>query len=555
MKAVPKISLIMASFNRAELLDVGLGSLCDKRFKYPFEVVVVNDGKDNDGTKEVCKKYKDRLDIKYVFSGHRNKKKLISRNPAIPNNIAIKQSSGDIIILSCPEILHLNRTIDYLVNVLLLHKRAIAIPDCMYFDDDGIFTKRCVDGKWNGKTAISNRLSKREDHVQMPFLLGVWKDRVLNIGGYDEDFIGYASEDNDFVNRLIKSGCVYKRTPAEIVHLYHGPRCPEGRLEHIPEWKYNRCIMETRKSVRRNVGKEWGIVDKTITGLEIAGVPTELVGIPKLMHLYWDESPMSWLQTLTVTTFHMHNPEWRIFIYVPIQKYERSAKYIPDYTGIDYFDTIKDLPYVTIVKVDLKKYKIDENIHNILRSDIFRYNILYEKGGLWSDFDIIWLRPIECLLRVSTVGDIRKMGASVCRFDLVDRHHNISVLLSKPKHLLYKFMIQQTEHIQKQGKDPDKYYHQTFGTDLLDALFLKLRDMTVLFPDVVAFPYRTFYPYSIFNMEELYKETKMKNIDEDVICVHWFNGHKLSKEYVNDDQFMNRKCSMTSILKNIVKAL
>jgi len=274
--------------------------------------------------------------------------------------------------------------------------------------------------------------------------------------------------------------------------------------------------------------------------------------IPKILHIYWDKSPMSWLQTRTVTTFHKHNPDWEIRLYLPMQEYTRSAKYIPDYTGKDYFYLIKELKYVTFIDVDINKYGIDKDLHNILRSDILRYNLLYDHGGLWCDFDILWLKPINDLKSSKTVGKapVSKMGASLCMFQTVKGHHNIAIMFSKPKHPMYKAFIEETTRLQKKKENKDKFNHQEFGTDMLGIMYPEFGDAEELYDDLVGFPYKVFYPYSIFGLEELYHKTNLSLIDKDVICIHWFNGHKYSKNYVNNEGF-EKDCSMTRILTNI----
>ena len=39
--------------------------------------------------------------------------------------------------------------------------------------------------------------------------------------------------------------------------------------------------------------------------------------IPKIFHSYWDGSPLSFLQYLTVKTFQDLNPDWEINLYIP----------------------------------------------------------------------------------------------------------------------------------------------------------------------------------------------------------------------------------------------
>ena len=251
-----QISIVMSSFLRSDLLDLGLSSIVKNKPDFPIEIVVVNDGKE-DMTEEICSKYSKYFEVKYFFSGHRNKNEIIFRGPAISNNIGIRHSTSEIVVLTCPEIFHLNTTLNRIVLPLLGNDKRITIPKSMYFDDTGEFTKNISEGSaWNLRTC-----NIRQDHVQMPFLLGIWKKNLIEIGAYDEDFIGYASEDNDLMQRLITNGCKYYKVDAEIVHLYHGPRCPEGLMWDNPKWAYNRKLFESRKNkIIRNTDKDWGVL-------------------------------------------------------------------------------------------------------------------------------------------------------------------------------------------------------------------------------------------------------------------------------------------------------
>ena len=275
--------------------------------------------------------------------------------------------------------------------------------------------------------------------------------------------------------------------------------------------------------------------------------------IPKILHLYWDRSPMAWLQTLTVTTFHKLNPDWEINVYLPKQNYFGKAKYIPDYTGKDYFYLLEELDYIKIISIDVQKYGIDSDIHNILRSDIFRYNVLYDIGGVWSDFDVIWLRPIVDINSCKSVGLVptREMGASVCRYKTIEDFHNIGILISRKGHPMYEFLIDQTTSIQGKNQNRDFLTHQAFGVEMLNSLWPSLNDTIAQFTDVVGIPYSVFYPYSVLNLGQLYVETDLSVISKNTLCVHWFNGHILSKNYINDPNFMQRCCSMTELLKEL----
>lgn len=284
-----------------------------------------------------------------------------------------------------------------------------------------------------------------------------------------------------------------------------------------------------------------------------------LKNIPKILHLYWDRSPISCLQVLTATTFHKHNPDWEIRLYLPKQDYTGTAKYIPKYVGQDFFYMFEEMDYVNIIEVDLKEFGIREDLHNILRSDILRYNMLYKHGGVWSDFDVLWLKPLDCMNNIRHVNILNHVGMTACLYQNIVGHYNIGILLSIKGHPFYKQLLDQIRIIQKTPNKfrslydikTNKFYHQSFGVVLWKQLFPRLNNITNKYKDCLGIRYKTFYPYSIFELDKLYKKNDISVIDKDVVCVHWFNGHELSKTYINEEQY-NKECSMTTILNTML---
>lgn len=270
--------------------------------------------------------------------------------------------------------------------------------------------------------------------------------------------------------------------------------------------------------------------------------------IPKILHLYWNKSSMSQLQTFTVSSFHKLNPGWKINVYVPKQNYHGNAKYIPDYTGKDYFYLVEQMNYVNIEVVDLNDYNINNDLHDILRSDILRYHKLYELGGVWSDFDIVWLKSMDHFCNIEYYGDyhINDVTAIVSFIHETTGGHSIGVLIHC-KHDSYALaMIEATKKV----KPP--FTHEKFGGDMLNKYYPTLGSLQQ-FGNVVGVHFETYYPYNIHpprpTIQKLYLDNDLSCINNNVICLHWYNGHVLSKQYVNNNGF-DRDCSMTTILKN-----
>jgi hypothetical protein len=253
--------------------------------------------------------------------------------------------------------------------------------------------------------------------------------------------------------------------------------------------------------------------------------------IPKILHLYWDRSPMSLLQTFTVLTFHRLNPDWKIVVYLIKQDLEKQT-YIPSYTGRDYFPIIE--PFVEFKEVDLVKEGVSLDMCAILATDNLRRKALYNEGGVYSDFDVLWLKPMR-------IFPYENFECTVCFYKEGTGHHSVGVTVAERGSGYLKSLIGEYDKV----KFP--YKHQAFGSDIDNVKYPNLAYVNKLFPRVCGVPYNVFYPYDIYDLERLYllnDLTPLKN----AVCLHWFNGHKLTKEYINENKY-DRNCSMTTILK------
>jgi hypothetical protein len=266
--------------------------------------------------------------------------------------------------------------------------------------------------------------------------------------------------------------------------------------------------------------------------------------IPHVCHLYWDRSPMAHLQVFTVESFHRLNPDWRIIVYLTKQSAAELGKntYVPDYTGPDYFSRIEKLPYIEFKEIDITELGIPLDAHSCQGSDVFRMKILYDHGGVYSDFDVLWLRPMSEMVNIECLGDPSDFEATASMYQLTKGFHNVSNLVAE-KGSEYILSIYEA---QQRVKPP--YQHQSFGSSLVNNLYPDWYSIISRFPRVLALHYNTFYPFSTFYMEQLFCMTDLSPIDhKNVICVHWFNGNRFAKEYINRDAFT--PCGMTSLLR------
>jgi len=258
----PKVSIIIPTFKRTDLLRWGLYSLALQDIPFEFETIVINDGI-VDETEAICKEFKEKLNLKYIFTGHRNLNDgTVWRVPGFAINIAAKQSTGDILVLCCAEMFHINNTIESLTKPILDNPKWLAIP-IGKDDRDGAFLKHIATHNGSVRLDVYNQCSPL--YTKMPFLMALHRSQFFEIGGYDEDFVGIAYDDRDIIDRLLKNGCNYSQTSAAAVHLYH-PRA-EGYYEGEgpSEWEYNKNLFFSRiGKIVRNEDREWGALNNPI---------------------------------------------------------------------------------------------------------------------------------------------------------------------------------------------------------------------------------------------------------------------------------------------------
>lgn len=263
------VSIIMPSFRRHELLKWGLWSIAKQKLDFDHEIVVLNDGLE-DETQDVCKMFSRKLNIRYIFTGQRNTDTLRPRIPGFPINIGVKQSLGDIVILTCPEIFHIqDNVLNLLVKAVRSDPLVMATPRTVSDDLDGSFLEHVRFNFGDINEDVLKHLQETNQEIRdggtsafisnpyMPYLIAMKKSHFMNIGGYDEDFIGTAADDNDLMDRLVESGCKYELVDADVVHLYHGGK-PDMKSER---YLYNVALWKSRKGViERNKTRLWGVL-------------------------------------------------------------------------------------------------------------------------------------------------------------------------------------------------------------------------------------------------------------------------------------------------------
>lgn len=278
-----------------------------------------------------------------------------------------------------------------------------------------------------------------------------------------------------------------------------------------------------------------------------------LKNIPKTLHLYWGKNnPLTFLQYLTVVTFREHNPNWKIKVYYPVKtkndiswtNNEQKVKIISK----DYFDELNDF-HVEKIEIDFNKIGFSNNYPEVIKSDFFRYYILYEEGGLWSDFDIIYLKSISNIdfNLFSSYND-----TSNSSFIIHNSRNNYSIgfIGSSAKNKIIRLLYENcVKHLNIK-------YYQSIGYVYIKKMIGTPLECSKRYTDVnlIILPEYFYLPVHFSNINIFFDKNKSIPININTFGIHWYNGHHLSRNFQNElDKNINSKNS--SIWKYIEKYL
>jgi len=157
--------------------------------------------------------------------------------------------------LSSSEIFHVGNTLQSFVNEIGSEKNIYAYPKSVLDDKGGII--KLLQTNTFSLSNINKYVKRRRLQNWLPFFSIVDRHTFINIGGYDEDFIGNCYDDADIACRFVGfndgiPGLLdYKRVivDATVIHLYHGRHSGvknEG-------WYLNKNLYETKTVINRQL--------------------------------------------------------------------------------------------------------------------------------------------------------------------------------------------------------------------------------------------------------------------------------------------------------------
>jgi hypothetical protein len=533
IKLNKKISIVMGYYNRKDLLLTTLNQFEKLYSDYNLEVVIADDLSSNEHKlNDIIDNYS--FDIKLIEILEKN-----HINPVIAYNQAILHATGDIIIIQNPEIFHCDNIIEYILNNLkendYLLFPVFSSPDLesnskiyelsknnctdYYFD----FVKNCETQSWF--------LHKIYRNANYHFLTALYKTSLDKIGGFNNEMKdGIDYDDDDFGERISKV-CNVELIESERyigIHqwhergIYNHPNVQQLRQKNYELFKNNTNIY---------CNPYFDIKTKIIKKFKY----------PKMLHLYWDGSPMSYLNYLTIISFNKHHLNWKINIYTPIKRtLEKSWGTFEnklEYNEKCYFKELNEIENVKIHQIDFDKIGFDNEVSEVIKSDYLRYYVLEKYGGVWSDFDIIYIKDLTSKLNFEE--------------DTIIFHrwyYPVGLFITMPNSRIFQYLLEKCKiHYNRNN-------YQCLGSNLFSNLFETV-DIKHIQNSIKICDIDYYLPFTWEEIDEFLLKVE-NTLPENCIGLHWFNGANASKQYsINLEKRMSSfetTCFLDTLIKDYI---
>lgn len=257
-------SIIITTFNRAGHLRRCLPTLLNQKVKAD-EVIIVDDGS-QDQTEGIVKGLQNdypEQNIRYIYN-HRPE----YLSSCLPKNIGIKQSKGEVLIFTEPEILHIGETIKAHLDWQERQDNLFISAGTIYYVFSTALKKltmqefkhpELITEKEGIKEWLEGYMPEAQDiavlrTVYATYCASIKKKYVMQIHGFEEKLERWGFDDINLQSRLSMAGAECKADPKiECVHLIHGYT---GCFEWFDISK--KLHEQYSKEPIANQGREWG---------------------------------------------------------------------------------------------------------------------------------------------------------------------------------------------------------------------------------------------------------------------------------------------------------
>lgn len=263
--------------------------------------------------------------------------------------------------------------------------------------------------------------------------------------------------------------------------------------------------------------------------------------IPKMAHFYWGGGKLLYMRYLSILSFKKLNPDWTIVFHYPKEPFKGRSWYTDMYPPKineaickDYFNDVFELGVVKD-RVDFRTLGARRNMSEVHKNDYIRLHSLKIYGGLWSDTDIIYFKPVTELF-VNTPKNKDK-DVFVC---IADYGHSTGFNMAKPDSKFFTFLVDRLNR----EYNPSGY--QCWGPDMWNKYFKTLDRI----PGGCEIGMEAVYAHNCHQVRELLGNEP--RFTEYSIGCHWYGGNTIWPDFWNHTAGGERNLPV-SIIRDLIE--
>ncbi|MEN6569001.1 MAG: glycosyltransferase [Rikenellaceae bacterium] len=233
---------------------------------------------------------------------------------------------------------------------------------------------------------------------------------------------------------------------------------------------------------------------------------------------------MVYLRYLTFKTFIELNPDWTVVFWYPKKPFagrswgvEKGDQYINPKLCKDYLPEVLKLD-ITHMPIDFDSLGIHQNMAEVHKNDYIRIHSLALYGGVWSDTDIIYFKPMTDIC-INTEENKSK-ETYVC---IGDYGHSTGLNMATEGSQFFEYL----SGLLKREYNPKNY--QCWGPDMFNKYYRKFENI----PNAVNIPMDVIYAHNCHNVAELLENSQPRFTENSIGC-HWYGGNSIWGKFMNE---------------------
>jgi hypothetical protein len=245
--------------------------------------------------------------------------------------------------------------------------------------------------------------------------------------------------------------------------------------------------------------------------------------IPKILHLYWGGGVMYYLRYMTIKTFMKYNPDWEIMLWYPKVPYDKytwhSGEQSTDLQCKNFIDELMGLP-IHKNAVDFTRFGFNNEMSEVHKSDFIRLHLLSTLGGVYSDMDIFYFKPMNELYL--NVPENQNIETVYCNHIY---GHSIGFLMGSKDNIFFRRLMIHS----KRNFTP--YLYQAMGSLTYNSVFPTEESVAQITP-AINMSMDVVYAHNAGDIPDIINGNNPKFTDKS-IGLHWYAGSPLWKDFIN----------------------